>query len=251
MQAKEGAKEAAKDSKRIAPGEKIRMEEQLGQTHPGTVGLSGKDYSATGRKFLQLLLKEKRDQTFEIPKWEERYALCWRSGYKRVGLHCFVFSFARTTEMEETEREEKERRDKKKKGEKGSCLRENLSGLKGVCSDVLGLKLCREEDGSIHAEAMESETDFQSFGSYKAERLLHFSARSFALAAWGDLEAFTEFYEGMLQEFWTKPPDGFSGPSVDDLRSCEMAALKQTVRLVLSTGCEVEAALQTTVTNQV
>ena len=84
------------------------------------------------------------------------------------------------------------------------------------------------------------------YGSYKAERLLHFSARSFALAGWAQLEAFTEFYDSMLEEFWMAPPEGFSGPSVDDLRRCEMSALKQATRLVLSTGCMMEDALLTT-----
>jgi hypothetical protein len=75
VQAKEGAKEAAKDNKKVAPGDKIRLEEALGQTCPGTAGLSGKEHSATGRKFLQLLIKERREKTYDIPAWEERFGL--------------------------------------------------------------------------------------------------------------------------------------------------------------------------------
>ena len=95
---------------------------------------------------------------------------------------------------------------------------------------------------------MEETTDWQAYGSYKAERLLHFSARSFALAGWGQLEAPTEFYECMLEEFWASPLEGFVGPSVEDLRRCETAALKQAVRLMLSSKCSMEDALQTMVT---
>ena len=72
-EAKAAAKESAKDNnKKIAPGEKIRLEEQLGLRHPGTAGLSGKEYSATGRQFLQRLIKEKREGSYEVPRWEER-----------------------------------------------------------------------------------------------------------------------------------------------------------------------------------
>ena len=71
-QAKEDAKESVKDSKRVAPGEKIRLEERLGANYQGTAGLSGKEHSATGRKFWQRLLKEKRAETLDIPEWEDR-----------------------------------------------------------------------------------------------------------------------------------------------------------------------------------
>ena len=110
-----------------------------------------------------------------------------------------------------------------------------------------GLKLRRESNGMLGVEAVEDDEDQQVFGSYKAERLLHFSARSFALAGWGDLEAWTGFYEALLEEFWLAPDKGFVGPSVEDLRHCEAAALKKAVRLVLSTRCAMEDALQAVV----
>ena len=72
VSAKEGAKEAAKHNKRIVPGEKIRLEEQLGRACPGMAGLSGKEHSSVGRKFLQTLIKERQEKTFDIPKWEDR-----------------------------------------------------------------------------------------------------------------------------------------------------------------------------------
>ena len=52
-----------------------------------------------------------------------------------------------------------------------------------------GLRLSRDEKGAVHAEEVGEER------SYQAERLLHFSARAFALAGWGELEAFTELVE--------------------------------------------------------
>ena len=113
---------------------------------------------------------------------------------------------------------------------------------------MAGLQLWRGEDGGIKANEVEEANDWQAYGSYKAERLLHFSARSFALAEWGQLEAFVEFFECLLEEFWAAPPEGFVGPTVGDLRKCETAALKHAVRLMLSSSCSMEDALQTTVT---
>ena len=109
------------------------------------------------------------------------------------------------------------------------------------------MKLCRDEAGGIQAKEIEEESDRRAFDSYKAERLLHLSARSLSLAGWGQPEAFTKFYECVLEEFWASPLEGFSGPSVEDVRKCEMAALKQAVRLMLSSKCTMEDALHTTV----
>ena len=100
-----------------------------------------------------------------------------------------------------------------------------------------GLRLSRDEKGAVHAEEVDEERSGQLYGSYKAERLLHFSATAFALAGWGELKAFTEFVECLLEAFWAAPHDGFIGPSVDDLKKCETAALKQAVRTMLATGC--------------
>ena len=113
-----------------------------------------------------------------------------------------------------------------------------------------GLRLSRDEKGAVHAEEVDEERSGQLYGSYKAERLLHFSATAFALAGWGELKAFTEFVECLLEAFWAAPHDGFMGPSVDDLKRCETAALKQAVRTMLATGCPMEDALHTVATNQ-
>ena len=61
-EAKEAAKEAAKDAlkekdcRKVPAKTKIALEEALGQKHPGTPGLTGKQHSSTGRSFLQILL---------------------------------------------------------------------------------------------------------------------------------------------------------------------------------------------------
>ena len=86
---------------------------------------------------------------------------------------------------------------------------------------------------------------------YKADRLLYFTARALALAGWAELEALNEFYESMLEEFWLSPADCFANPTVEDLKRCETAAWKQVARLIQSTKCSVESALQSTVWNLV
>jgi hypothetical protein len=50
-----------------------------------------------------------------------------------------------------------------------------------------------------------------------------------------------------VQVFWVAPPEGFVGPSVEDLRRCEQAGLRQVFRTVFTTQCSVEDALQATV----
>ena len=113
----------------------------------------------------------------------------------------------------------------------------------------VGLKLSRDENGALRAEEVDDDKEGQLYGSYKAERLLHLTARALALAGWGQLEAFTEFFECLLETFWATPDDGFVSPSVEDLRKCESAALKQAVRTMLSTGCSMEDALHTVATS--
>ena len=110
-----------------------------------------------------------------------------------------------------------------------------------------GLKICRDRDGSVGVEERPEETKWQAWGSFKAEKVLYFSARSFALAGLGELEAFMEFYECLLEEFHSTPQEGFSGPSVEDLRTTEMGVLRQALRMMHSTKCPFEDALHTTV----
>ena len=74
VEAKEAAKEALKDkdSKKVSTKDKIVLEEELSKKHPGTLGLSGKQHTAAGRKFLQTLIKSRKDGTYDLPSWEER-----------------------------------------------------------------------------------------------------------------------------------------------------------------------------------
>ena len=118
-----------------------------------------------------------------------------------------------------------------------------------VCTCVYimpGLKLKKDQNGFICMEDPKGDPDRQAFGSHKATSLLYFTARSMALAGWADVEALTEFYEALLEVFWTSPAEGFVGPSVEDLRKCEQAAWRQTVRLMLTSRCSLDAALQNT-----
>jgi hypothetical protein len=53
------------------------------------------------------------------------------------------------------------------------------------------------------------------FGPYKAERLLHFSARTFAIADLGEREAWVDFYDAMLEVYHRKPAnEGYVGAQV-------------------------------------
>ena len=76
------------------------------------------------------------------------------------------------------------------------------------CAGSAGLKPERDQEGVLRAEDAVAVSDRQVFGAHKAEKLLYFTARSLALAKWADLEALIEFYEGLLEVFWTSPPDG-------------------------------------------
>ena len=71
-EAKEAAKDSLKDNKKTPAATKVALEESLGRKHPGTPGLTGKLHSAVGRKFLQTLLKTKKEGSYELPRWEER-----------------------------------------------------------------------------------------------------------------------------------------------------------------------------------
>ena len=81
-EAKEAAKEAAKDAlkekdcRKVPAKTKVALEEALGQKHPGTPGLTGKQHSSTGRSFLQLLLKAKKEGSYDLPRWEDRCPFC-------------------------------------------------------------------------------------------------------------------------------------------------------------------------------
>ena len=59
--------------------------------------------------------------------------------------------------------------------------------------------MVRDSSGYLCTEESVTESEKPLFGSYKAERLLHFTARSLALAGWADLEALVEFYENVLE----------------------------------------------------
>ena len=85
--AKEEAKEEQRDGKKISCGEKVRLEEALTQRFPGTPGLTGKEHSATGPKFLQALIKSKKDGNYDLPPWEERRALF--GGNAGTSVVCF------------------------------------------------------------------------------------------------------------------------------------------------------------------
>jgi len=74
QEAKDTIKEEAKEGKKISGAEKVRLEEALGQKFRGTPGFSGRDHSATGPRFLQALVKSKKDDNYELPPWEERCA---------------------------------------------------------------------------------------------------------------------------------------------------------------------------------
>jgi hypothetical protein len=64
---------------------------------------------------------------------------------------------------------------------------------------VPGLKVVKDDKGFLCAEEEGTDTDRPVFGTYKAERLLYFTARSMALAGWASLEALNDFYEHMME----------------------------------------------------
>ncbi len=74
----------------------------------------------------------------------------------------------------------------------------------------------------------------QDYGSWKAQALLHFTAKAFTVAGWGAKEAWSEFYDEMLAAFWADPSDPAKTRSanVAELRMCEKAALKKAFELV-------------------
>jgi hypothetical protein len=76
VEAKELAKVAAKDSNKLSMADKASLEDTLSKKHPGTPGLSGKSHTAAGRKFLQSLIKFKKDGSYELPQWEDRQVAC-------------------------------------------------------------------------------------------------------------------------------------------------------------------------------
>ena len=68
-------KEEQREGKKISTSEKVRMEEELVQRFRGISGMAGKEHSATGPKFLQTLVKSKKDGNYDLPPWEDRCVL--------------------------------------------------------------------------------------------------------------------------------------------------------------------------------
>ena len=115
-----------------------------------------------------------------------------------------------------------------------------------VACTLFYFKRCREKDGSVGVEDAPENENWQAFGSYKAEMLLQFSARSFALAGWGTWKLSLNSTSASSKNSGQHRQSFFFGPMVEDSRRCEAAALRQAVRLMLSSGCKVEGALHTT-----
>ena len=67
------------------------------------------------------------------------------------------------------------------------------------CVAFADLKVVRSRYSILYTEEGGWDTEKQTYGSYKAERVLYFTARSLALAGWADLEALVDFYEAMLE----------------------------------------------------
>jgi hypothetical protein len=61
-----------REGKKISNSDKVKMEEAMGLKFPGTPGLRGKEHLATGPRFLQALVKAKKDNNYDLPAWEER-----------------------------------------------------------------------------------------------------------------------------------------------------------------------------------
>jgi hypothetical protein len=74
VEAKEAAKDSAKEIKKVSAVDKVALEEALSRKSPGVPGITGRTHTAAGRKFLQTLLKSKRKGSYELPRWEERSA---------------------------------------------------------------------------------------------------------------------------------------------------------------------------------
>jgi predicted transcriptional regulator len=74
-EAKDSARESLKDTKKVPAAVKVELEGALGTKHPATPGLSGKAYSATGRRFLQALLKTKLESCRFVSLLAARYRL--------------------------------------------------------------------------------------------------------------------------------------------------------------------------------
>ena len=119
VEAKEASRDSAKEIKKVSAVDKVALEEALSRKSPGVLGLTGKTHTAAGRKFLQTLLKSKKEGSFELPRWEERSAYAMITYPPTIEpIVCFV---CRTTVKEEEDLEEK-RRDKDSKEDKGACI---------------------------------------------------------------------------------------------------------------------------------
>lgn len=168
---------------------------------------AGRDWSSAGPKFLGRLLKQKGDGE-EYIEWEDR-------------------TTARQEKTKEKQEKEKQRHSK-------------------------GLRL---ENGEIRiATPEDEETPSQSWGAYKAVELLHFTAKvgpsfgqrppcfssiwrtfscdqAFAQANLCEKEAIADFFDALLDVFWSEPSKGNRGPTTEELRRAERAALEKAFRL--------------------
>ena len=97
--------------------------------------------------------------------------------------------------------------------------------------------------GELKFLKVEEEVPEQNFGAYKAERLLMFSAKAFAVAKWAHKECLTDWYDSMLEVFWAPPSKGNRSPNVEELKRCERACWEKAFRITRSTGCTLESAL--------
>ncbi len=105
-------------------------------------------------------------------------------------------------------------------------------------------KTLKLDNGILKVIEEDPERGAQSWGSFKAERLLLFTAKSMAEAKMAEREALNDFFEEMLSVFWRKPEDPkYRSPSVEELRSCERASLKKAFRMVAATSCTLASAL--------
>ena len=144
-----------------------------------------------------------------------------------------------------------------KKGPKGLVVNRDSFLEKGVCPFVRGSVYVRLRfTGELKLEdPNDHEPKKQAWGSYKAVALLRFTATSFAQAGWAHREVrallscrlclfgalspsralcvlgvpqkLNDFYDAMLELFHADPSKGNRGPSVDELRNCERAALSR------------------------
>ena len=100
---------------------------------------------------------------------------------------------------------------------------------------AIGLRLDKASlDGSgvLRVDDGDDLSRRQVYGSFKAERVLLFTVKAMAMAELGEREAWLDFYTSMLAVFHREPcNEGYTGPSVEDLKACEKTSLKEVFRL--------------------